>query len=77
MEIAGWMAALGTTVPVDDGFRRLAPALAPAAPDAGAAARLQDALRGADRTAAILDNLAQFRFYSAWRGAVERSVRPR
>jgi hypothetical protein len=77
MEIAGWMAALGTTVPGDDGFRRLAPALAPAAPDAGAAARLQDALRGADRTAAILDNLAQFRFYSAWRGAVERSVRPR
>lgn len=76
-EIAGWVAALGAEVPVDDGFRRLAPALGPAAPAAGPAARLEDALRGSTRAAAILDNVAQFRFYSAWRGAVERLARPR
>ena len=65
-------------MPVDDGFRRISPALAPAAPAAGAAARLEDALRtSAARPPAILDNLAQFRFYSAWRGAVERRCAPR
>jgi hypothetical protein len=75
LEIARWVAALSTAVPVDDGFRRLSPALAPATPPAGAAARLEDALRSGPRAAAILDNAAQFRFYSAWRGAVERAAR--
>ena len=73
LEIAGWMARLGQGVPVDDGFRRLPPALAPATPAAAALGRADEALRqSAGREAGILDNLAQFRLYSAWRGAVER-----
>jgi hypothetical protein len=77
LEITGWIAAVAAGVPADDGFRRLAPALSPAPPASGPAARLEDALRSGPRSAAILDNLAQFRFYSAWRGAVERQGRPR
>lgn len=78
LEIAGWITALAAAAPVDDGFRRIAPALAPAAPAAGAAARLGDALRtSAAPPPATLDNVAQFRFYSAWRGAVERQARLR
>jgi len=78
LEIVGWITALAAAAPVDDGFRRITPALAPAAPAAGAAARPEDALRTSAAPApAILDNVAQFRFYSAWRGAVERRVRPR
>jgi len=76
LEIAGWMARLAETVPVDDGFRRLPPALAPVAPAATGLARADDTLRkAAGREADILDNLAQFRLYSAWRGAVERLLR--
>lgn len=78
LEIAGWITALAAAAAVDDEFRRISPALAPAAPAAGAAAGPEDALRtSATRAPAILDNVAQFRFYSAWRGAVERQVRPR
>ena len=78
LEIAGWITALAAAAPVDDGFRRSAPALALAAPAAGAAARPEDALRtSAAPPLAILDNVAQFRFYSAWRGAVERQARLR
>ena len=73
LEIAGWITALAA--PVDDGFRRITPALSPAAPATGPA-RLEDALRtSATPPPAILDNVAQFRFYSAWRGAVERQAR--
>jgi hypothetical protein len=78
LEIAGWMTGLAAAAPVDDGFRRISPALSPAAPPTGPAARLEDALRtSAARPPSVLDNVAQFRFYSAWRGAVERQVRPR
>jgi hypothetical protein len=63
----------------DDGFRRLPPALAPTTeePDAGlAGAARPRPRRGRDALApVILDNLAQFRFYSAWRGAIERRRR--
>jgi hypothetical protein len=77
LEIAGWIAALTEGVPVDDGFRRIAPALSPAAPATGPTARLEDALRtGTAPGPAVLDNVAQFRFYSAWRGAVERLRAP-
>jgi len=76
LEITGWIASLAAASPVDDGFRRITPALAPAAP--AAAAGPEDALRTSGaRPPAILDNVAQFRFYSAWRGAVERQARPR
>jgi hypothetical protein len=78
LEIAGWITALAAAVPVDDGFRRISPALSLAAPATGPAARLEDALRtSAARPPAVLDNVAQFRFYSGWRGATERQVRPR
>jgi hypothetical protein len=78
LEIAGWMAALAASAPVDDGFRRVAPALAPSVPAEAAAARPEDALRTTSAAPpAILDNVAQFRFYSAWRGAVERRARAR
>jgi hypothetical protein len=74
LEIAGWVAILASAAPVDDGFRRSTPALAPAAAAGGPV----DALRSSGgRPPEILDNLAQFRFYSAWRGAVERQARPR
>jgi hypothetical protein len=71
--VAGWVESLRAHVPVDDDFRRLPPALAPetAAGGALAAAQALRAPRGADAPL-ILDNLAQFRFYSAWRGLVER-----
>jgi hypothetical protein len=71
--VAGWVESLRAHVPVDDDFRRLPPALAPEAPAAGALAAVQALrpARGADAPL-VLDNLAQFRFYSAWRGLVER-----
>ncbi len=78
LEIAGWIDRLAAGVPQDDWFRKLPPALSPAVAGAGSAlAAADDALRrtvgrGDDVT---LDNLAQFRFYSAWRAAVERLVR--
>ena len=78
LEIAGWVDRLAATAAVDDTFRRMPPALAPAAPAPGdGVAGPDDALR---RTAGrgedvVLDNLAQFRFYSAWRAAAERLAR--
>jgi hypothetical protein len=61
---------------VDDEFRRLPPALAPAAPSGGALGMVETlrAPRASDAPL-VLDNLAQFRFYSAWRGLVERQRR--
>jgi hypothetical protein len=74
LEVAGWIAALAESAPVDDGFRRITPALAPSA----AATGLANALRtSASPPPARLDNAAQFRFYSAWRGATERLARAR
>jgi len=78
-EMASWLEVAGRGVEVDDGFRREPPALAPAAPEPGALpaafgaqpARGPRALR-AEAGRLVLDNVAQFRFYSAWRGAVER-----
>jgi hypothetical protein len=71
-----WIETLAPSVPVDDGFRLVAPALAPADPDslpsrwAGMLAAHEGEGRRRDR--AWLDNLAQFRFHSAWRAIVER-----
>jgi hypothetical protein len=77
LEIAGWVDRLAAGAVVDDAFRRVPPALAPAAPARAGLAGAGDALRrSAGRgDAVILDNLAQFRFYSAWRGAAERLQR--
>ena len=74
--VAGWVESLRAHAPLDDGFRRLAPALGPEAATKGALAAVE-ALRPARGKDAplVLDNLAQFRFYSAWRGIVERRRR--
>jgi hypothetical protein len=69
--IARWVEEL--RAPLDDEFRRRPPALGAAAPAAGALS-LVEALRPvrAKDAPLVLDNLEQFRFYSAWRGLVER-----
>jgi hypothetical protein len=75
LELKAWVAALGEGVPVDDGFKRIPPALSPALPEEGAAASLRRTggrLARSKDAPAVLDNLAQFRFYSGWRAAVER-----
>jgi hypothetical protein len=74
LELKAWIAALGD-VAGDDGFRRLPVALAPAMPVEGAAASLRRTGGGSGRDKGantILDNLAQFRFYSGWRAAAFR-----
>jgi hypothetical protein len=80
LELDAWVAAAAPGVPRDDGFRRVTPALGPAGPEPkgplAAAAALGHATRGrsetSDDTVVVLDNAEQFRFYSAWRAAVER-----
>jgi hypothetical protein len=75
MTLLDWLREVAGTAPVDEGFRFLAPALGPAVPPpAGTATGAAQALsssRSAPRPA-LFDNLAQFRFYSGWRAAVER-----
>jgi hypothetical protein len=83
LEVASWIAALSARVPHDEDFRREPPALAPSEPEppgplAAVAAlrsrRRRGARRGgvAEEEPALLDNVAQFRFFSAWRAAVAR-----
>jgi hypothetical protein len=76
--LARWIDAVAAGAPFDDGFRHVTPALAPAQPETHSAAAALDALRDARARAraspVMLDNLAQFRFYSAWRATVERHV---
>lgn len=81
VRLAGWIAGLGGGVAVDEGFRLLSPALAPSAGEAKGVLSAVDALRaptGRKRRGrgerVVLDNLAQFRFYSAWRGLAERGL---
>jgi hypothetical protein len=77
LEIKAWIGEVAAQVKVDDGFRRLPPALSPAAPEEGAAASFRGAGPGLARSKEapeILDNVAQFRFYSGWRAAVERRL---
>jgi hypothetical protein len=76
--LSAWVEKLAAGAPVDDRFRREPPALAPAAPEtSGIATALgtagQPARKGDESLA--LDNLEQFRFYSAWRAAVVRRAR--
>ena len=74
--LLGWLRELARAVPVDDGFRHFTPALGPAQPPlagaAGAAQALSPARAGKGARPALFDNVAQFRFYSGWRAAVER-----
>ncbi len=73
LRLHAWIGRLAQGVPRDDGFRRLTPALAPAARPA-----LADVLPGGARRRGegflILDNLGQFRAYSGWRAALARRL---
>jgi hypothetical protein len=78
-----WVRAVAPSAPTDDSFKREVPALAPSEGDLvgpAAAARALQTPRSAARAGrdapVVLDNLAQFRFYSAWRGAAERVRAP-
>jgi hypothetical protein len=79
LRVAAWVEAVARGVPVDDGFRFLSPALGAAPADGtarlGAARALGSRVPGEDRAGeerVVLDNVRQFRAYSAWRGTVER-----
>ena len=75
--LSSWIAKAAAGVEIDDGFRRETPALAPAAPETGgiAAALAGSVERRAEDAAQVLDNLEQFRFYSAWRACAARRAR--
>jgi hypothetical protein len=71
-----WVGLLARGRPRDEGFRHLPPALGAAetsSEDAGTAVRALGSGGARPRKEALLlDNVAQFRFYSAWRGTLER-----
>lgn len=79
LQLAAWVQELSAGAEVDDNFRRLPAELGVAEPGGGgplAAANALSVGSGArQRGPLLLDNLGQFRFYSAWRGAVERRRR--
>jgi hypothetical protein len=80
LELETWLDEITEGVPCDDDFRRLPPALGVAEPEptkgplAAASALGRAHRRDSSRkgTSVVLDNAAQFRFYSAWRAALER-----
>jgi hypothetical protein len=72
-----WIEAVARGAPLDDSFRLTPPALAPSQGEEGGglkvAAALDRKLGGKkDEGRVVLDNIAQFRFYSGWRGVFER-----
>ena len=71
-----WLEQAAPGTPVDDGFRRLTPALAPTKAEGAGRLSAADALRAPRRGTPhdgplVLDNVEQFRVYSGWRAAVE------
>jgi hypothetical protein len=72
LRLTAWLEGFTPKPTLDDQFRTLPPALAPAVVD-------DDTLKALGGTQhekkdrVLLDNLGQFRFYSAWRAAVERA----
>ena len=70
--LSAWVEKLRGDAPVDDRFRREPPALAPAAPEPGIVATLGGSGERRDDESQVLDNLEQFRFYSAWRACAHR-----
>jgi hypothetical protein len=78
LEIEAWLDAVVGDVPRDDAFSHLGPVLGLAAPEPGgvlaAAGTLAAATRGGtgESRSVVLDNLAQFRFYSGCLAAVRR-----
>jgi len=83
LELDAWVEEVAGEAPRDEAFRRLTPALGPAGPEAKGALSAAGSLRvvsraqgsGRDDAPLVLDNVTQFRFYSGWRGAVERRRR--
>jgi hypothetical protein len=75
--LLAWVRTLAGSAPIDESFRFLTPALGPAQPPLPGAARALDPARsGKSPRPAAFDNVAQFRFYSGWRAAVERAGTP-
>jgi hypothetical protein len=72
LQIAGWIDRLFPGVPRDDSFRVVIPALAPAVLSPAGAGATAALARTGREARVVLDNLAQFRFHSAWRGAARR-----
>ena len=77
LELLEWLETLARGLPIDNDFRLLMPALGVAAQEAsGVAAVVETLSRRAGRSGnpaqVILDNVDQFRFYSAWRAAIAR-----
>lgn len=71
LRITTWIDSFETPPLVDDGFRFLPPALG-ASETGGTTARALGRPPQQKGIGVVLDNLRQFRFYSAWRGALER-----
>lgn len=71
LRLQAWLEGFEPKPLVDDGFRLLPPALAPAVVNDATARALGRAPED-KKNNPLLDNLAQFRFYSAWRAAIER-----
>jgi hypothetical protein len=74
LEIDAWISALAAAVPLDSGFARVPPAFAPAQAEAGPLAAVGSlaAAHGDAEGRLVLDNVAQFRFYSGCLAAVAR-----
>ena len=76
LTLRDWVRAMAPGVPIDDTFRKVPPALAPATTDGSLSAALGRGARGGggkkEDGFTVLDNVEQFRFYSSWRAAVER-----
>jgi hypothetical protein len=82
IELDIWVEEIAGDAPCDGGFRRLPPALGPAEPEPKGAVAAAGTLglssrqkgMGRDEGPLVLDNAAQFRFYSGWRAAVQRRL---
>lgn len=79
LEIDAWLEEVTGDAPRDDAFSRLGPVLGPEAPERrggalAAAGSLAEASRGggSEKGRVVLDNVAQFRFYSGCLAAVRR-----
>jgi hypothetical protein len=78
LELDAWLEAVVGDAPRDLGFRHLGPVLGPSQPEPGGALKAVGALTAGARTGAgenrpvVLDNVAQFRFYSGCLAAVAR-----
>jgi hypothetical protein len=72
VEIQTWVDGVRAGAREDDAFRHLTPALGLSQDQNRGALRALGGAPAGGKTPGVLDNLAQFRSYSGWRGAVER-----